>query len=163
MRKLFFLLGTVSLLSFYAGQATNSPDLTNWNFLVQLGSVLSGIGAIGTLIIAYCAIIDWKRHLTNNIVISTAIEVEDKATLFYLAILNEPTFDELSKEADLQLFKEINLLSIRLRRRNFSVNELKRLEEAMSNVVDFVKPGMTISNALSEEVRIAIDEFSKTF
>ncbi|MBS9881363.1 hypothetical protein J4H56_02015 [Vibrio alginolyticus] len=158
--KAYIVIG-VFLIGFYAGQATNSPDLTNWKFIVELSSVLAGVGAIGTFYIAYNAMKNWKKSLTNSVCINSAVELEDKLTRFFLACLSKP--DELKGNKDLLLYEDINLLSWRLRRRGFGVDELIVIEDLLKEVSDSLKNKGEIPQGLRERLYNAMNEFSQNF
>lgn len=149
----------VFILSFYAGQATNSPDLDSWNFLVQLSTVFSGFGSLGLLIIAYQAMVNWKRQQSQSIVIQSAIEVEDLLTKFHLACIS----DNFVGNHDLNLFKDIGLINWRLRRRGFSVQELIKIEQTMSEIAQSLRATKAIPEELADRLLEEINSFSRSF
>ncbi|WP_256382868.1 hypothetical protein [Photobacterium toruni] len=157
--KSIYIIMIVFILSFYAGQATNSPELDNWSFLVELSTVFSGFGSLGVLIIAYQAMVNWKRQQSQSIVIQSAIEVEDLLTKFYLACISE----NFVGNHDLNLFEDIGLINWRLRRRGFSVKELMKIEQTMSDIAQSLRASKTIPQELADRFLEDINNFSRTF
>ncbi|MGR5325959.1 hypothetical protein ACP3VW_19410 [Vibrio sp. DNB22_17_1] len=157
--KSIYIIMIVFILSFYAGQATNSPELDNWNFLVQLSTVFSGFGSLGVLIIAYQAMVNWRRQQSQSIVIQSAVEVEDLLTKFHLACISE----NFVGNHDLNLFKDIGLINWRLRRRGFSVQELMKIEQTMSEIAQSLRATKTIPQELADRLLEDINNFSRTF
>jgi hypothetical protein len=149
----------VFILSFYAGQATNSPELDNWNFLVQLSTVFSGFGSLGVLFIAYQAMVNWKHQQSQSIIIQSAIEIEDLLTKFHLACLGE----SLEKKHDLTLFKDIGIMNWRLIRRGFCVHELKKIDQTMNEIAQSIRETKAIPQDLADQLLEDINNFSRTF
>lgn len=159
--KQVYLILTVAFMSFYAGQATNAPELDNWTFLVELGTILGGFGSMGVLVIAYQAMSNWRYNQSQSIVIETAIEVEDLLTKFYLACITES--NEHAKKKDLTLYSEIVLLIWRLKRRGFSVKELKEIEESLHEVIQSLDETNPIPDDITGKLLNKLNNFSKTF
>ncbi|MGV2839261.1 hypothetical protein [Vibrio cyclitrophicus] len=159
--KQIYLILAVFIFGFYTGQATNSPELDNWKFLIELGSILGGVGSIGVLIIAYQAMLNWKKTQSQGIIIETAIEVEDLLTKYYLACISEP--EELSQQEDLLLYSEIVLLIWRLKRRGFSLKELKKIEDSLHEVAVSLREKKEIPEHVANTLLENLNSFSRTF
>ena len=114
------------LIFFYSGQATNSEDMTVWKFLIEFGSILTSLAAIGMLFIAYKALDSWKKQIHGQLVQDSALELEEKLTKYVLACSDE---GEKLKNQDLLLYEDVINLCFRLRRRGFNVKVILSVDQ----------------------------------
>ncbi|MBP3140214.1 hypothetical protein ACTFQF_16390 [Aliivibrio fischeri] len=144
---------------FFAGKTSNSTELSTWKLLVDFGTILGGIAALGAMVLALIAMNDWKRQLREQIAIDSAIELEDLATRFYMACIGD--IKQVKKHPDLQVHSKAILLCFRLKRRGFHIKEVKELEMALSDIVDLMMNHNFISEDALNNLLLKMNEFSK--
>lgn len=147
------------LACFFAGRVSSSIELDTWKLLVDLGTIIGGVGALGAMCLAFVAVNDWKRQLREQIAIDSAIELEDLVTRFYMACLGD--IEEVKSHPDLQVHSKAILLCFRLRRREYHVKEVQTLENVLTNIVDSMMEKNIILDNDVDKLLLSLNNFSK--
>ncbi|MGN2614755.1 hypothetical protein [Aliivibrio fischeri] len=155
------ILFILMLIFFYAGQATNSEDITSWKLLVEFSSVLTSFATIGMLFIAYKALDGWKKQIHGQLIQDSALELEEKLTKYVMACGDEA--DKLKNNPELLLYKDIINLCFRLRRRGFNVEVIISIEEALNATVEALRETSSIPENLIGNLFDALTRLSKSF
>ncbi|EPZ2425601.1 hypothetical protein ACXLRA_004280, partial [Vibrio vulnificus] len=156
-----FLLFTICVFSFYAGQAACVPDTLRWEFLLELSSILAALAALGTLYVAYLALGNWEAQIKGQVIFQTAIDLEDKLSLLYMRFTSGS--DKLQNEENAILYQSIKLLCFRLRRRNFNVEVIKEIEEALSKIIAIHRDSGDLSDEHMDKLFQGLTKFSQSF
>lgn len=147
------------LACFFAGRVSSSIELNTWKLLVDLGTIIGGVGALGAMSLAFVAVNDWKHQLREQIAIDSAIELEDLVTTFYMACLGD--IEKVKSHPDLQVHSKAILLCFRLRRRKYHVKEVQDFENALTNIVDSMMKKDIILDRDMDNLLLSMNNFSK--
>ncbi|MGF1749047.1 hypothetical protein [Vibrio cionasavignyae] len=146
------LLVFLMLVSFYGGMATNASDLTSWEFLKDVSTIAAGSATVVASFVALSALRTWKKSASQKLIPDTVAEIEERTIRLYFECSRLREASSLADEVDVENYKRITILSMKLRLRGFSPPELDALLEACRNV---------ISKVFIEDVEIDVKEIPK--